>query len=204
MSKRDVFINCPFSDDYDDMFRAAVFTVVRAGFNPRCAREDDDGGEVRIEKIIRIISGCRYGIHDISKTELDPGSKLPRFNMPFELGLYLGAKKFGGPKHHSKKLMIVDRHPHRYQKFLSDIAGQDIQSHNGNVRTFVLRIATWLRHERPGDVVPGGQAIANLYNRFRIDLPAIAKTKTLAPDEITFKDLVAMAAQWIVDGSGGA
>jgi len=90
MNDLDVFINCPFSDDYADFFNATVFTVIRSGFNPRCARENDDAGEVRYDKICRIIKDCAYGIHDISKTELDPASNLPRFNMPFELGLFLG------------------------------------------------------------------------------------------------------------------
>lgn len=96
MSERDVFINCPFSIDYQGFFEAIVYAVVRSGFTPRCARENDDGGEVRIDKICRIIAESRYGIHDISKTEPDPGSGLPRFNMPLELGLFLGARKFGG------------------------------------------------------------------------------------------------------------
>jgi len=47
MGERDVFINCPFSVDYKDKFEAIVFTVVRSGFTARCARESDDGGEVR-------------------------------------------------------------------------------------------------------------------------------------------------------------
>jgi hypothetical protein len=64
--------------------------VYRCGFTPRCARENDDGGEVRIDKICRIIRDSPYGVHDISKTEPDPDSGLPRFNMPFELGLSSG------------------------------------------------------------------------------------------------------------------
>jgi hypothetical protein len=102
LSERDVFINCPFSSDYDEHFQAITFTVQRSGFKPRCARESDDGGEVRIDKILRIIRESPYGIHDISKTEPDPVSGLPRFNMPFELGLYLGARTFGGPAQNAR------------------------------------------------------------------------------------------------------
>jgi hypothetical protein len=42
MSGRDVFINCPFTADYQNHFQATVFTVVRSGFTPRCARESYD------------------------------------------------------------------------------------------------------------------------------------------------------------------
>ena len=34
-NRRDVFINCPFSSDYQVNFQAIVFTVVRSGFKPR-------------------------------------------------------------------------------------------------------------------------------------------------------------------------
>ena len=73
MTGRDVFINCPFTADYQAHFQGIIFTVVRSGFTPRCARESDDGGEVRLDKICRIIRECPYSVHDISKTELDCG-----------------------------------------------------------------------------------------------------------------------------------
>ena len=202
MSNREVFINCPFSDDYEEMFRATVFAVVRCGFTPRCAREDDDGGAARIEKICSIIKECRYGVHDISKTELDSGSKLPRFNMPLELGLFLGAKKLGPPNQRSKKVLIFDRAPHRYQKFISDIAGQDIHSHGRRVRNLILEIVNWLRHENRKATIPGGAAVADQYKRFKRHLPNIAAEKQLKLTEITFRDLNAIAAEWILADTG--
>jgi hypothetical protein len=198
MTGRGVFINCPFSDDYEEMFRAAVFAVVRCGFIARCAREDDDGGAVRFEKICKIIKECRYGIHDISKTELDKSSKLPRFNMPLELGLFLGAKKFGTSNQRSKKALILDREPYRFQRFISDISGQDIYAHNGEVRQLVLRIVNWLRHENPKEPVPGGAAVADEYRRFRQELPKIAAAKQLRINEVTFRDLADAASKWIL------
>lgn len=38
MNERDVFINCPFSNDYTQFFHALVYTVVRSGFTPLVAR----------------------------------------------------------------------------------------------------------------------------------------------------------------------
>lgn len=201
MNDRDVFINCPFSPDYHPQFQAIVFAVIRSGFTPRCARENDDGGEVRIEKIGRIIAECRYGVHDISKTEPDPVSGLPRFNMPLELGLFLGARKWGrGQK--TKKTLILDREAHRYQAFISDIAGQDIHSHDGVIALLVERVATWLRDEAHDPDVPGGRAISGEFARFHGDLPAIAASRRLEEDELTFKDLAVIAAEWIIIDSG--
>jgi hypothetical protein len=198
LNERDVFINCPFSADYDEHFQAITFVVQRSGFRPRCARENDDGGEIRIEKICRIIRESRYGVHDISKTEPDPVSGLPRFNMPLELGLFLGARRFGGRSQARKKLLILDRDPHRYQTFMSDIGGQDIHAHDGAVARLIEQIATWLRDEAGDPNVPGGRAIAAAFARFRADLPAIAAAKRLETDELTFKDFTAISAEWIL------
>lgn len=56
-----VFINCPFDDSYLPVFRALIFAVFECGLTPRCAQEVYDAGEVRIEKIARIIRDCRSG-----------------------------------------------------------------------------------------------------------------------------------------------
>jgi hypothetical protein len=124
-----VFINCPFDRAYLPIFRVIVFAVFDCGYDARCALEVSDSSEVRIDKILRIVSECKYGIHDISRTELDKETNLPRFNMPLELGIFLGAKRFGDDEQKKKVCLILDREPYRYQGFISDIAGQDIQSH---------------------------------------------------------------------------
>lgn len=196
MNERDVFINCPFSNDYTQFFHALVYTVVRSGFTPRCAPESDDAGEVRYEKICNIIRDCRLGIHDLSMTELDHVTGLPRFNMPFELGLFLGSSKFGGARVRRKALNL-DRGRFRYRDFLSDIAGQDIRSHDGVPAQAIECVATWLRDESNDPNVPGGRAIAAEYERFAAALPRIAASKQLEMDEITFRDFWVAAAEWI-------
>ena len=118
-----VFINCPFDEDYRPLFDAIVYTVFRHGLKPRCALEAADGSAVRMDKITQIIAECRWAVHDISRTELNR-SGLPRFNMPLELGLFLGARRFGDRMQQRKNCLTLDRQPHRYQAFLSDIAGR--------------------------------------------------------------------------------
>jgi hypothetical protein len=88
-SADDVFINCPFDLDYAATFQALIFTIYACGFRPRSARELDDAGQTRIEKLFNLIHECRYGIHDLSRTDLDATFGLPRFNMPLELGIFL-------------------------------------------------------------------------------------------------------------------
>jgi hypothetical protein len=118
-----VFINCRFDAAYKPLFEALVFAITHCGFRPRCALEIDDGSQVRIDKIFRVIEECRFGIHDLSRTELDTSSRLPRFNMPLELGMFLAAKRFGEARQRTKVCLILDRDSYRYQKFISDIRG---------------------------------------------------------------------------------
>jgi hypothetical protein len=112
-----VFINVPFDSRYKKLFDALVFAVHDCGFLARSAREQDDGSQVRLAKLYEIIGDSRLSIHDLSRTTLDAKNGLPRFNMPLELGIFLGAKKYGGPKHARKSCLILDREPFRYQIF---------------------------------------------------------------------------------------
>src|SRR5688500_17675140 len=117
-----VFINCPFDSAYRPLFEAVAFAAYDCGFYPRSALEVDDSSEVRIERVIRIIAECRLAIHDISRTQIDRESRLPRFNMPLELGIFIGAKVFGGGEHRRKAAIVLDTDRYRYQKYISDIA----------------------------------------------------------------------------------
>jgi hypothetical protein len=194
-SSRHVFVNCPFDDEYKALFNAAIFTIIRSGFVARSALETDNAADNRFDKICRIIGECRYGVHDISRTESDGSPPLPRFNMPLELGLFLGAKKYGGPRHRLKSCIIFDREPYRFRRHISDIAGQDIHSHGGDVRTLVTELATWLRAQSHDPNVPGGVAIADEFRAFTAALPEIHRARRLDPAEVTFIDYAAIVVQ---------
>jgi hypothetical protein len=114
-----------------------------------------DSGQVRIEQIFQLIEGCRFGIHDISRTELDPGSNLPRFNTPLELGIFLGALRFGSGVHRRKTSLIVDRERYRYQRFISDISGQDTAAHNNDPRRLIAIVRDWLSTAASGEPSQG-------------------------------------------------
>jgi hypothetical protein len=191
-----VFINCPFDDAYKPIFDSIVFTVLHCGFRARCAIEIDDASQVRIERIFRIIEECRYGIHDLSRTELDRSTGLPRFNMPLELGMFLGAKRFGGGIHRRKACLIFDREAHRYQKFISDIAGQDIRAHGLDQARVISATRDWLR-TCAGRAMPGGAEIRRQFRRFQGQLPLLGRELKLKPSEMTFNDFTNVATEWI-------
>jgi len=193
----DVFINCPFDSKYKVLFDAIVFSVFYCGFRARCTLEIGDSAQVRIEKIFTIISECKYGLHDISQTGFDRRTNLPRFNMPFELGVFLAVKRFGMGKQKGKMCLIVDTEPYRYRKFISDIAGQDIQSHGGKVGNVIRVVRNWLSDSSRRKTVPGGKEINQRYQRFSQDLPKICKELKLQVSELTFNDYANIASAWI-------
>ncbi|BDC52708.1 hypothetical protein F183_A50230 [Bryobacterales bacterium F-183] len=179
------------------MFDAIVFAITDLGFVARSAREEDDGGDFRLAKIQRIIEQCRYGVHDISAVKLDTKYKLPRFNMPLELGLFLGCKRYGGNRQRHKISLIFDADPYRYQIFISDIAGQDIHCHSNDAKTAMQELRTWLATASRRTKLPGGKDIFERYERFQADLPALCKELKLEDTELTFKDLRQMMAAWL-------
>jgi hypothetical protein len=186
---RDVFVNCPFDPDFQPIFDGIVFAIIRSGFRARCALETNDGAENRFSKIQTIVEECRYGIHDLSRTEADGNPPLPRFNMPLELGLFLGAKRYGDRDPKRKRALILDVERYRYQRFVSDLAGQDIASHKGEPTRAIEIVAGWLREQSRATTIPGGRQIAAEYAQFReTALPAILSARRLDHRELTFGD----------------
>lgn len=191
-----VFINCPFDAAYTPIFEALVFAVHDAGFRPVCARQRLDSSEIRLQKIIELIRQSRYSIHDLSRTQLDPVSDLPRFNMPLELGIDLGCKAFSRP-HRRKSLLIFESEQYRFHKFVSDLGGQDIARHDDDARTAVLRVRDWLRTESGRTSIPGGAFIFDRYTAFRRELPAICSKLRLDVGDLTFTDFSYTIATWL-------
>ena len=192
-----VFINCPIDKQYRSLFNATVFAILRCDFFARCALEEDDSSDIRLHKIFRIISECRLGIHDLSRTQLDRKSGLPRFNMPLELGMYLSAKYFGGGVHDRKVCLVFEAKRHTYQKFISDIQGQDIQSHNNDVRTAIVAIRNWLAANSPRANLKGGDALWKDYKAFQKWLPGGCRDAKLKASELTFGDFTNLSYEWM-------
>ena len=193
-----IFINCPFDSAYKPLFDAIVFAVHDCGFVARCALEEGDASQVRIDKIYNIIENCRYGIHDISRTELDEVSRLPRFNMPLELGIFLGAKRFGVEDQKGKKCLVMDKEQYRYQKFISDIAGQDIFVHNNSPEEIIRVVRDWLGTASGRRTIPGGGIIWRHYQDFLNDLPQLAQRFQLELADLEdFNNYIYAVAGWL-------
>jgi hypothetical protein len=163
--EKNVFINCPFDPDYGKMLKALVFTTITCGLEPRIALERDDSGEERINKIKELIRCSKYSIHDISRMEPLRNGDLPRFNLPFELGLDLGCRTYGKGRLATKNCLILDKEKYRYTRVISDISGNDIRAHNANDQDLIREVRNWLRTARRVPI-PGAHKIWMDFNIF--------------------------------------
>jgi hypothetical protein len=199
--EKSVFINCPFSSEYQGIFRAILFAVYACGFRPRCALEVSDSSVNRLAKIEEIIKQSRFAIHDISFMEIDKTTGLARLNMAFELGLFMAAKKFGGRRQKRKNALIMDKTRYRYRKSLSDISGHDIEPHNQNERRTIRAVRDWLNSAYRDHSLPGGEYIAKQFVRFSKELPTASKKLKLNPKQLTFPDVCRAIESWLKENA---
>jgi hypothetical protein len=157
---------------------------------------------LRIIKILELIGSCRYGIHDISMQSLDAVTNLPRFNMPFELGLFLGCQHFSEhADQKSKAMLVLDSAPYRFRESLSDFAGYDIVCHNSSPDQAIRLVRDWLRNSI-GKKMYGSTRLQAEFLQFEKKLPDMAEEFAPHPDQINFTDLCPLIGEWIREAYG--
>ena len=119
--------------------------------------------------------------------------------MPLELGLDLGCKRFGKLHQLEKVSLILDIEQYRYQKFISDISGQDVFAHSGKEEELIGIVRDWLRLEVDPRlfIVPGGDMIYKRYKTFQSALPALCSKLNWNPKDLPFADFSYAVAIWI-------
>ena len=123
--EKNVFVNCPFDDDFRQLLLGIVFTIIYFGYKPRLSLERADSAESRIQKILELIEESKFGIHDLSRIMSSDKEEHYRMNMPFELGIDYGCQKLKGGKWSQKKILILEKERYRFQKAISDLSGSD-------------------------------------------------------------------------------
>lgn len=127
ITNKNVFINCPYDDDYKDMMYIIIFLVAKFGCIPLLAAVNAESID-RMTKILALIKDSSIGIHDISRMEHTVDKPIARFNMPFELGIDYAHKYYC--QDGNKKLLILQQKQFLSKKALSDLSGVDIEAHN--------------------------------------------------------------------------
>lgn len=198
---KNVFLNCPFDDEYLSLLRPLLFTVLYLGYTPRIASERFDSGEARINKICNLIQESKLSIHDLSRIKSSKKNEFYRLNMPFELGVDIGCRLFKGGQATTKKCLILEKEKYRYKKALSDLSNSDIKSHNNDPERAVREVRNWFVETelRRAD---SGTKIWERFNEFMADFYAKRKGegyKDKDLDMMPIPEFVHFIEDWLVD-----
>lgn len=197
--ERNVFVNCPFDDQFRPLLRPLLFTLSYLGFTPRIALERLDSAEVRLEKIIELIEESKYSIHDLSRLRATTVGEFYRLNMPFELGIDFGCRRFKGGVAAEKQCLILEVERHRYQAALSDISGSVIEVHENKPEEIVAVVRNWLNHEAHLDA-DGPAAIWGAFTDFMADNYDELTARGFSPrniEQLPINELMRYMAQWV-------
>lgn len=127
-----VFINAPYqaSPKYEGRFISIIAATVALGMEPRAAAQIPENSKGRLDRIIHLISECTHSIH-----ELSPPPGLPRFNMPFELGIAVAINRTNS-KH---QFVLLESDSNRLQKTLSDLRRYDPYIHENTYDSVIAK-----------------------------------------------------------------
>lgn len=193
-----VFINCPFDNDYRQLLLAVIFTALYLGYKPRLSLERADSGENRIDKILDLIIESKFGIHDLSRIESQKGNEHFRMNMPFELGIDFGCKKLKEGKWNGKQILILEKEKYRYQKALSDLSGSDIKNHEDDPQKVIVVVRDWFVTTEKAQA-SSGHTIWLEYNDLQSYLydELVEKAGHKSVDDVQVPEIMMLMEQWI-------
>lgn len=160
-----VFINCPLDEEYEGILQAMLFCIIYLGFHPRFAAERSDSAEDRLGKIIELIESAKYSVHDLSRSQAKTAGEHFRLNMPFELGIDYGCRRYSKGRA-DKKILILEERRYQLKAALSDLAGCDVEAHGGSFEKAVRKLRNWLVAEAGAQAV-GATAILGKYADFQ-------------------------------------
>lgn len=196
--EHNVFINCPFDSEYKPLLKVLVFELIYLGFIPKLSRTFSSS-TIRVNQIKELIRTCKFGIHDLSRSKAMHAGELPRFNMPYELGLDIGALEYGQGKLKTKKILILETERYHYQKVISDIAGQDIANHDDEPKLLVGKVRNWFSENFPTKTIVGQSEIWIAYNQFLEDLNTKLSEKYSNEEieDMPIGDFIKFSTDWI-------
>jgi hypothetical protein len=121
--------------------------------------------------------------------------------MPFECGVFYGARRFGAKAQARKRFLLLDKEPFQYQKTMSDAAGLDPRAHANDPEKLIACVRDFLAEGL--DPKPMGPTrISALYSEFQLALPAITAKAELTLADIeplsAFNDWYLLATRWLL------
>ena len=171
---------------------------------PRIARERSDAGEGRVEKILELVASSKYSIHDLSRCQAREEGEFYRLNMPFELGLDFGCRRFGGGKLAEKVILVLEEERFRYQAAISDLAGSDIEAHHGDHEVAVRKVRNWLAGTGGFKRIGGARVLADYedFQRWHLDRQQLAGFSDEDITDYSTPELLAAMFEWQTEREG--
>jgi hypothetical protein len=201
--KDNVFVNCPFDEDYLPLLRPLLFCVIYLGLTPRIALEALDSGAPRFEKIVSLIRSSKYAIHDLSRLQSSAAGEYFRLNMPFELGLDVGCRLFRSGQAAGKRCLILEAERYRYQAAISDLSNSDIATHSNEPVNVVTEVRNWLNTEARLRA-PGPAAVWARFNEFMADNYDALKLRGFSDkdvDRLPVGELIVCMQDWVEENA---
>lgn len=203
--ERNVFVNCPFDDEYNSLLRPLVFCLVYLRFEPRIALEALDSGQPRIEKLVKLVKQSKYAIHDLSRAQAKKKGEFFRLNMPFELGLDFGCRTYKSGQCATKKCLILEEKRYRHQATISDLSNSDVGIHKNDPLTLVTEVRNWLDSQANLNS-PGAAKVWGSFNDFMAWNYQALKARHFSDEEIDalqVPDLIKQAKKWCTENPYG-
>ncbi len=120
--------------------------------------------------------------------------------MPFEFGLALGARYYGTGVLREKKCLVIATKIGEYQRFISDISGQDIEAHGNDPKKVIRHIRNFLRGDVKNRSIPGAAEIIALYQEFQCEVPQLSRLPEFRYDmaDLHFADYRQLVSAYLV------
>ena len=117
--------------------------------------------------------------------------------MPFELGLFMAARHFGNKEQKGKRTLVLDREEYRYQQFLSDLSGMDINAHHDDPANVACAVRNWLVNVSRRKIA-SDQIIVSAFQKFSQHYPARAIAKGFDSETIPYVDFEFLVTEWLL------
>jgi hypothetical protein len=168
-SEKAVFLNIPYDPQFSDLCLAYIAGTACFGLAARATLEIP-GGARRLDRIVELIGGCKFSIHDLSRVQLDLNQpRTPRFNMPFELGLTVAWQRLRNREH---TWFVFETRQFRVSKSLSDLSGTDIYIHGGTIHGVFRQLCNAFVNEKRQ---PSVAEMMSVYRYIKSELATILK-----------------------------
>lgn len=91
----------------------------------------------------------------------------------------------------------MERDRYCYQKFCSDLAGQDSRAHDNAVEDALRAVRDWLRKSRDHATSPGPKTRIARYLAFRRDLPRMCRAEGVSITGMLLVDYRTFVVAWL-------